>query len=120
MLFLCLHVVSVPTMARAGKSAAGNSNEETALRTASPNDGGGARKLSTTYYFKSYGTCPNGPISVYECAYNAPYDVGYSWEDDGDYSSSSTVPRGCYYWPGTWLTSEGLYYESYDVSSSLL
>ena len=107
-------------MARAGKSAVGKSNEETVLRMASPNDGGGARKLSTYYYFKSSGTCPNGPISVYECEYNAPSYVGESWEDDGDYSSWSTVPRGCYYWAGDFWNYGGLYYENYDVSSSLL
>ena len=107
-------------MARAGKSAAGKSNEETALRVASPNDGGGARKLSTTYYFKYSGTCPNGPISVAECRDDAPDDVNTNWEDDTDYTSVGTYPRGCYYFPGDITHSEGLYYEEDDVSSSLL
>ena len=64
MLFLCLlHVVSVPTMARAGKSAAGKFNEETALRMASPNDGGGARKRTSMMKLEEHNDAPpSGPL----------------------------------------------------------
>ena len=64
MWFLCLlHVVSVPTMARAGKSAAGKFNEETALRMASPNDGGGARKRTSMMKLEEHDDAPpSGPL----------------------------------------------------------